>query len=170
MIKRSKIRLFLILSSTFVFLGCPYKPPFIKNKINFEKVTITQKDSCVAIIKFTVKYYSDSLNQNYFASSIEKGQDGSDYKIRFIGLDGNTCKKGSCNYDDLDDISLKINSKKNLFNGEFITLDKYICIHNASGIKMVLENKKNNRKDTLSVVYIPISASNLNMQESKKIN
>ncbi len=153
MIKRLKIILFLILNSIFLFFGCFNKPVFIKNKFNFERVTIIQKDSCVAIIKFTVKYYSDSLHQNYFASSIEKGQDGSDWKIHFIGSNDDKCKRESCNYDNLDDVAEKVNNKNNLYNGEFITRNKYICIQNASSVKMILENK--NRKDTLDVIYIP---------------
>ena len=149
---------YLTLISLFALIGC--YGPYRKNKYKIKNVTIIQKDSCIAIMQFKVNYYVDSLSKirdGICMGSGEKGLDGMDATISFIEEGKYICNKNNCEYDNLKDLSFKINNKEKMYNGEFILKDKYICLSKNIRIIMLLKNIKTGIIDTIPIkrVLVP---------------
>ena len=86
MIKQLKITPYLTLISISIILISCTKTNYIKNKYRITGCESYRIDSLNIYLKFDIVYYSDSTQNNLFPSSIEKGLDGSDDKILFLGF------------------------------------------------------------------------------------
>jgi len=148
----SHIKLFFIFSIPLVScLDLDVK--YLKNKIIIKSFTL-EKTKSFLTLKFNIDYYSDSTNANYYAESIEKGQDGIDGKVIFFGsLSEKFTYDESCQYYKFKDITERINEQKYCFIGEKI--ERYyhkVCMPlnlNLIDSNIVLIIQNNNSYDTI---------------------
>ncbi|WP_417366141.1 hypothetical protein [Flavobacterium beibuense] len=120
-------------------------PGYIKNKYTITGATAHIIDSTQIDLKLAVTYYSDSTYSNLFPSSIEKGQEGSDDKILFLGF-----KKGKTN-EILNELAKKLNSKKKGYTGEKPERGYILPNTNPNYDDLIMIIKRKNSIDTLKI-------------------
>lgn len=152
MIKQQKIILYLILINALNILYSCTETHYIKNKYRITGCEAIRIDSSKIHLKFDVVYYSDSSQNNLFPSSIEKGLDGSDNEILFLGYE--TPKFENKNFKEL---ITNINLNKRGFKGE--KLEKGYLIDNINFLneRFILVIKKKYARDTIIVSIDSVS-------------
>ncbi len=142
MIKPQKIIQYLILISIlYLFIKCS-KDNYIKNKYRIVSVNLTVIDSNKTFIKFGVEYYSDSTQKNMFSSSIEKGIDGSNEEILFLG------KNGEASPLEIQQLIENLNANRRGFRGEKVERGYII---NGIYKNLILVRNRNSVADTIEI-------------------
>ncbi|WBM74542.1 hypothetical protein [Saprospira grandis] len=136
-----------------LFTNCS-ESNFIENKFNVMKFSVEYRSDTTAELNFSVDYFSDSTVSNYYSSSIEKGQDGTDYVTLLFVLDStdNNSLSNSELERKLNVVTKRINNQEKLFSGEFITRSHKIKLAqnlDLSKVYLLLIDGKNNKIDTL---------------------
>lgn len=143
MIKKTINKISLSLLTSFLY-SCS-NPSYIKNKYTITGATALITDSSNINLKLEVTYYSDSTYSNLFPGSIEKGQEGSDDEILFLGFrDGN--QNGA-----LGELAKNLNSKKEGYRGEKPERGYILPNTNSNYDELIMIIKRKNTIDTLNI-------------------
>lgn len=120
-------------------------PSYIKNKYTITDATALIIDSTQIDLKLAVTYYSDSTYSNLFSSSIEKGQEGSDDEILFLGF------KIGKNNEVLNELVKNLNSRKKGYTGEKLEHGYILPNTNPNYDDLIMVIKRKNSIDTLNI-------------------
>ncbi len=108
-------RILFILILCFIF-SCS-EPKWIDNKFAVTSISLLRNnDKCE--VRFNVRYYSDSTFKHSFQSAIERGVNGCNCKIIFLGFD--TLSQTTYKNIVFDSIVKGFNQKKHEYSGEQI--------------------------------------------------
>lgn len=130
-------------------------PNYLDNKFKIESFAIQRVvDLTNAVeINFKIIYYSDSTYSNYFSSGIERGQDGTDQEILFMGIHGSQSENPfPCNSMTLSEFQNGFNNGERDFRGERLEKPQTICFphdFDLSTFTIILKDKKTSKQDTL---------------------
>lgn len=152
--KLSKHIGYLMLSSSLLLFYSCGKPNFLKNKYRVLGFYVEHRTDSSVTLNLAVKYFSDSTHQNYFADTMDKGQDGTDsVKLVFKASPVNE-KDTLYAYleKELNAIANNINANLNMFSGKFVKRPIPITLpanYDASNVSLVLIDEKHSTIDTL---------------------
>ena len=152
--RHKKLIKYLILNSLILLFNSCGKSKFVENKFKVKTFSLEYRSDTTAELNFSVDYFSDSTVSNYYSSSIEKGQDGTDYVTLLFELDSTDNNSLYVNELErkLNVVTQRINNQEKLFSGEFITRPHNIELAqnlDLSKVYLLLINDKNNKIDTL---------------------
>lgn len=126
-----------------------------KTRFNIESFRVINYDTIEGImeIKFDVNYYS-SGNKDEGYGSLEKGLIGSDDKVLYFGVIGDTIPNYRCKDLNFKEFIDGFNNKDRKFIGQRFDFPYKFCISSKhinknSEIVLILENHNTKRTDTL---------------------